>query len=165
MSAIISSCGRYRYVLTRSIPQPIRWNKRCLFVMLNPSTADATQDDPTIRRCLGFAKREGCTSLSVVNLFAYRATHPDELLALDPRECVGPDNDLHIRQQIAWAMTTGIIVAAWGSHKAAKVRSKEVGQMLGESAVALKINGDGQPAHPLYLAASTPLVPFPWWRK
>src|SRR5689334_20041621 len=71
-SAVLSPCGLYRYRLTR------RWGDgpALLFVMLNPSTADATEDDPTIRRCTGFAKREGMPAIEVVNLFAWRATDP-----------------------------------------------------------------------------------------
>src|SRR5262249_14212908 len=91
-AAVISDCGRYRYSLTR------RWGDaaepRALFVMLNPSTADAEQDDPTIRRCIGFAKAWGMGSLEVVNLYALRATDPAALLsAPDP---IGPKNDTMI---------------------------------------------------------------------
>ena len=95
MSAIISPCGRYRYVLKRNLPQAIRWVKPCLFVMLNPSVADAELDDPTIRRCIGFAKREGCTELTVVNLFAYRSTDPEGLL-IQTRDPIGDMNDAYI---------------------------------------------------------------------
>ena len=75
--AVISDCGNYRYLLTREISEPLfSRGPACCFVMLNPSTADAQQDDPTGRRCMGFARREGCVGLSVVNLYGLRATKP-----------------------------------------------------------------------------------------
>lgn len=155
MSAVISECGKYRYVLTRKIPQPIRWNKPCLFVMLNPSIADAEIDDPTIRRCLGFASREGCTSLTVVNLFAYRATSPVHLGRT--RDPVGPENDRHIQEQVA-AHASGWIVAAWGSHKIAIARSKHVWPMLGDVYCLGKTTALGMPGHPLYVRKDQPFV-------
>ena len=79
-TATISPCGSYRYTLTRDLGLAMKPKRPCLFVMLNPSTADALMDDRTIRRCKGFATREGCTSLTVVNLFAFRATNPDDTL-------------------------------------------------------------------------------------
>ncbi|MFD3920195.1 DUF1643 domain-containing protein [Streptomyces sp. NPDC058595] len=90
-TALISDCGRYRYRLTRTWgPGPA-----AVMVMLNPSTADGTQDDPTVRRCVTFADAWGCGGLIVVNLYAWRATKRAELkLAPDP---VGPDNDAHLR--------------------------------------------------------------------
>ena len=77
-TAIISPCGRYRYVITRRVPQAVRWVKPMLFVCLNPSVADATVPDPTLTRCVGYAQRELCTELTIVNLFAFRATYPKE---------------------------------------------------------------------------------------
>jgi hypothetical protein len=84
--AVLSDCGTYRYSLTRLLPNLFaKQGKHVVFVMLNPSTADASHDDPTIRRCKGFAGREWATLMSVVNLFGYRATRPGELyLADDP---------------------------------------------------------------------------------
>lgn len=111
MSAVISSCGRYRYRLTRS------WDaskNKLVFVMLNPSTADAEQDDPTIRKCIGFAKRLGYGGIEVVNLFAYRATDPKELRRQQRADIdiVGPENDRFIAEA---ADTHGnTIVFAWG---------------------------------------------------
>lgn len=96
MSAYIvtsaSISGDYRYRLGRA------WagGPTCTFIMLNPSTADADQDDPTIRRCVGFAKALGCGALEVVNLYAYRATNPRDLLRQDER--VGPENDYWLRE-------------------------------------------------------------------
>src|SRR5579885_3397338 len=110
MTAIVSDCDKYRYLLTRpaEVESPLR--SSAVFVMLNPSTADATLDDPTIRRCRGFAKAWGCNGLVVANLFAYRATNPKELkLADDP---IGPDNDKILREL---AKEHYDIVCAWGS--------------------------------------------------
>lgn len=90
-SAEISPCGQYRYKLMRSILQVVGWDKPALFIMLNPSTADADIDDPTVRRCIGFAKREMCSSLTVVNLYALRATDPRQLMK--HQNPVGPLND------------------------------------------------------------------------
>ena len=105
--AVISECGRYRYSLLRE------WNAgrpRLCIVMLNPSTADANKDDPTIRRCIGFARRDGYGSIVVVNVAAFRATKPkDMLMAADP---VGPENDAAL-----WfgAMQSEAVLVAWGT--------------------------------------------------
>lgn len=156
MGAIISDCGKYRYVLTRDIKQPVRWNMPCLFVMLNPSKADAELDDRTIRRCIGFAEREGCTSLTVVNLYALRSTDPTKLLI--DEDPIGPDNDRHILEQIE-KHSVGIIVAAWGSHKKALTRAIQVMSKFND-AYCLGTNKDGQPKHPLYLSKNQPLIDF-----
>lgn len=109
-SALISHDGRYRYALER------RWNKenpkRCLFVMLNPSIADADIDDPTIRRCIGFAKKFDCGGLTVVNMFAFRATNPAEL-GKSPNP-VGYNNNFILALEVM-KPTNGLIIAAWGS--------------------------------------------------
>lgn len=148
-SAIISPCGMYRYTLHRNIPQPMRWVKPCLFCLLNPSTADATTDDPTLRRGMGFAKEWGCTSLTFVNLFAYRATDPRQLKeAVDP---VGPENVNHIIEQINKHFRIGIIVVAWGSH-ALTGRQRRVQHLFAQhGAQCFGTNKDGSPRHPLYL--------------
>jgi hypothetical protein len=158
-SATISPCGLYRYTLHRRIPSALRWIRPCLFVMLNPSTADASQDDPTIRRCLGFAKREGCTGLTVVNLFALRATDPAELAKHD--DPFGPDNHLHLRAQFD-AHRTGIIVAAWGAHPMAHdLGNAEVfSELCSLGALCLGMTKHGSPRHPLYVKSDQPLVPW-----
>jgi hypothetical protein len=108
--ADLSPCGTYRYLLGRRVGDGQR---AALFVMLNPSTADASDDDPTIRRCRRFARREGCGLLEVVNLFAYRATDPVALrLAEDP---VGPANDHFISKAVERA---ALVVVAWASSTA-----------------------------------------------
>ena len=109
--ADFSLCGRYRYRLTREWgPQQLS----ILFVMLNPSVASADKDDPTIRRCVHFAKREGYDRMDVVNLFAHRATDPREILRmLDKDEPYGPRNQSVIERAVQDA---GVIVCAWGAH-------------------------------------------------
>lgn len=154
--ATISDCGLYRYSLLR------HWGheqgNRMLMIMLNPSTADASVDDPTIRRCIAFAKGFGYHGLVVTNLFAFRATDPGDLrLADDP---VGPDNDKFIR-------TAGTLyseaVCAWGAHGVLARRDGVVRAMLNERGVktfALGLTKDGQPRHPLYLKGSAERIPL-----
>jgi hypothetical protein len=142
--AVLSSDGRYRYTLYRlwddSLPE-VTW------VMLNPSTADAEQDDPTIRKCVGFAQRWGCGSIRVVNLFAYRATNPRELtLADDP---VGPINVPTLA-----VATNGFCVAGWG---AAKTPPKPLDVIAHKPLWCLGVTKSGDPRHPLYVSYETPL--------
>lgn len=154
-SAILSDDGRYRYLLTRTWAEaPLT----CLFVMLNPSTADADIDDPTIRRCIKYAQDWGYASLSVVNLFAYRATDPVAMLAAD--DPIGPDNDAHIAAAVAAA---SLIVCGWGNN-APIGRSTDVLKIvrsLGKTPKGLKFTNRGEPSHPLYLRASLKPMEFP----
>jgi hypothetical protein len=160
--AMLSRCQTYRYSLRRT------WNEDLpgvLFIMLNPSTADAEIDDPTIRRCIGFAKAWGCGCISVVNLFAFRTPSPAVMMANGLESAVGPLNDAHIKELIEAFRDPGdYIVAAWGSHgsdKRIKWRVDEVVSMLplGElSALGFTKNAD--PRHPLYCRAD--LTPMPW---
>ena len=152
-SAELSPCGLYRYTLER------RWDDRppALFVMLNPSTADASEDDPTIRRCIGFARDWGYGGLLVGNLYAYRATDPAVLweaagAGIDP---VGPLNDRRLRELRRRA---ALAVAAWGAHKLVG-RAAHVMDLLGELHV-LRLTKHGQPGHPLYVPKST--LPTRW---
>lgn len=147
-SAVIDPTGTYRYSLARQLGgngPGIAW------VMLNPSTADASIDDPTIRKICGFSKRWGYSLLTVVNLFALRSTDPKALKKhQDP---VGPDNDAHIRAAVASATT---VVCAWGNHGALLDRDIAVRKLIhgaGKAAVVLGLNDTGprkQPVHPLY---------------
>jgi hypothetical protein len=143
--ATFSPCGRFRYRLWRT------WKKGgrlVTFIGLNPSTADATADDPTIRRCVGFAKAWGFGGVSVVNLFAFRATDPRELKrAVDP---TGPKNDAHLFAAAAEAVK---VVAAWGVHGSHRGRDEEVIELLRKSgirATCLQRTAAGHPRHPLY---------------
>ncbi|TAA12425.1 DUF1643 domain-containing protein [Pseudoxanthomonas winnipegensis] len=148
--AMVSPCGRYRYSLGRA---GLLGSGTVLFVMLNPSTADADVDDPTIRRCVSFAASWGFKRLEVANLFAFRATDPKAMaLAEDP---VGPDNDLHL---MCAAARAGLVICAWGVNgvhlqRAARVRAMLTG--AGHRLHHLGLTKDGHPKHPLYLAAAT----------
>lgn len=153
MSAVISECGKYRYRLIRDLG--MMGNGACCFVMLNPSTADAVLDDPTIRRCIGYARTLGCARLEVVNLFAYRSTSPDVLYGMSKAMAIGPENDRHIAEA---CNASRIVICAWGNHGALFDRSSEVLGIIraqqGAKPMALKINkASGQPGHPLYLKA------------
>lgn len=153
-SAIISECGRYRYRLTREV-DPLE-PRRVLWMMLNPSTADATNDDPTIRRLKGFSTRWGCGAFTVVNLYALRSPSPQDLWKVsDP---VGPDNDAWIAGECAKVDT---VVAAWGAHG----KSDRVSRVLSlirrcRDVMCLGMTQAGAPKHPLYLPNETELVEY-----
>jgi hypothetical protein len=151
----------YRYLLTRRIGGDLPLlltptNGILLFVMLNPSTADETSDDATIRRCKGFATDWGYGQLEVVNLFALRATSPRRLLD-DPRAAVGPENDGHVSDAIHRAHRIVCAWGAWGAHDRLRFRVAETNQMLhGAPWCHLGLTDDGEPRHPLRLARTTP---------
>jgi hypothetical protein len=149
-SAVISPDGLYRYRLDRRwAPGPtITW------VMLNPSTANSTTDDPTLKRVTNYSRAWGFGALTVANLYAWRATNPRELWQTpDP---VGPENDRHLIEA-----ASGVeVVAAWGAN-ARPGRIAEVLALPGMGRVqALEVTKAGQPKHPLYLRGN--LVPFLW---
>lgn len=149
--ADISNDGKYRYRLWRS------WGagSRCVFVMLNPSTADHTKNDQTIRKCMGFAKLWGHTGIEIVNLFAFRSRKPENLpLVEDP---VGPRNDEAI---LAAVRSWDRVVCAWGNNGGLHGRNATVVRMLKAecSPTALKHTKLSQPQHPLYLPYETKLV-------
>ena len=180
-SAVFSEDGRYRYRLDRmwspaavdgdedaSRPHAIARHGECnvlLIVGLNPSTADGSCDDPTIRRCLDFAKRWGHTSMAVVNLFAFRSTAPRGLRAAD--DPVGPANDAAILEAASRASR---ILCAWGAGSGgtlamANGRATEVLALLAACGYAprlccLKVLQRGQPQHPLYVRKDRLPVPF-----
>jgi hypothetical protein len=144
--------GRYRYVLRR------RWGAEPRYVLwcaLNPSTADAEQDDPTIRRELAFARAWGFQAFVKVNLFALRSTDPDVLRW--HRDPIGPGNDAAIAQAAAGA---ALVVAAWGAFPLARKRAEAVLPLLGPEVWCLGRTKDGAPRHPLYLPASAQLERF-----
>lgn len=158
-TAEISPDGLYRYWLER------HWGGcntgHATFVMLNPSTADATSDDPTIRRCMGFARAWGLDGITVVNLYALRSTDPKGLwMADDP---VGPSNDgwLEVAAHIA-ARQNAPTVAAWGaSARADRVALVEATfQLFGAPLQSLGTTKAGQPRHPLYLPGTAQLQPW-----
>lgn len=153
-TAEISPCGLYRYLLTRI------WDYKkpgVLWIMLNPSTADGLQDDATIRRCVGYAKEWGAGSIWVVNLFAYRATKPPDLI-LFTSDPVGPDNDTWINKALdAHRGRADLILVGWGSHGSHKKlkgrRDQVLRQLPVEDTHCLDTTSTGDPKHPLRLAS------------
>ena len=159
--ANFSRCRQYRYALWRQWGDNQRgdnkWDDDEPFVLilgLNPSTADHRQDDPTIRRCIGFAKSWGYQRLCVANLFAYRATYPKDLFSAD--DPIGPKNDAWLRRL---ARNSDKVIAAWGSHGHFLDRDTHVLRYL-THLHAIRVNQSGSPAHPLYLPKH--LTPSPW---
>jgi hypothetical protein len=158
VSAVISECGRYRYRLDRTWDEPMDGKAGYVaWVMLNPSTADAELDDPTIRRCIAFTRSWGYSALSVVNLFALRATDPTQLrVSTDP---VGPENNAHLIEVTAGSQLT---VAAWGSSWPGPLADyvRRVGAELRQpgDVRCLGRTGQGDPRHPLYVKGTTELV-------
>lgn len=151
--ATFSPCHTYRYTLWRSWGDDTPKNF-VMFIGLNPSTADAFQDDPTIRRCIGFAQSWGYGALCMANLFAFRATEPADMrAALDP---IGPDNDKTLTDLAACASK---IVAAWGTHGAHLGRDKQVLALLPDL-YCLRQTKQGHPAHPLYLPKTLSPIPY-----
>ncbi len=156
-AAVISDCGTFRYRLTRY------WGpgKFLPFVMLNPSTADASVDDPTIRRCMSFARREGAGGIVVANLCAFRSPSPAALdKAADP---FGPGNQDHLWQVAVGAVADNMpIVCAWGAHGHQRGDRYVVDLFHKEGArlVCLGTTADGHPRHPLYIKGDQPLIPF-----
>ena len=149
--AVFSPCQRYRYLLRRRVGLA---STNCLFIMLNPSTADATRDDPTVRRCKDFAHFWDFRILTVANIFALRCTDPIDLKLsdLDP---VGSDNDDWLT--IA-AKKADRIVVAWGNGGRLLRRSDAVRALLKEASavppVYLELTSQGEPRHPLYVPKS-----------
>lgn len=154
MNAILSDCGLYRYTLTREIDTPDHLVLGpLLFIMLNPSKADATIDDNTIKSCMRFARRECADVMTVVNLFGLRSTDPKFLYGHpDP---IGPDNDNHVASEIM-RHDKSRIIAAWGREKIAQEKGALLRAAYGPF-MCLGQNQDGSPHHPLYLPTITPL--------
>lgn len=143
-SAVISECQTYRYSLSRTWDESL---KKVGFIMLNPSTADHREDDPTIRRCIAFAKAWGYGGIVVANLFALRSTDPKALK--EHKEPVGPHNDEHILSLIKDCEE---VVCAWGVHGKLNGRDRVVMNLIsGGNVVAIKVTKDGSPGHPLYV--------------
>lgn len=157
--AVISECGTYRYWLERIWD----WDKAILpWVMLNPSTADHREDDPTIRRVIDYGRRWGYGGIVVVNLFGLRATNPREL-AIHP-DPVGPENDDYLRMAAGF-VRGGTLMVAWGANHAihprveptlAALRDVEVPPVLH----SLGVTKFGNPKHPLYVLAT--VEPATW---
>ena len=186
--AIFSPCRRWRYTLRRVWEQPrrmfedsgadmlgrpiIAMSPRAMvaFIGLNPSTADETKDDPTVRRCVGFAKRWGFGGMFMLNIFAFRSTDPKELYAQE--DPVGTENNHYITQVIQQP-GVGLVVACWGNHGGDSIKGRWSGFADRGSEVVWRVQsagrlnfcrlGDltklGQPRHPLYLKGD--LMPVP----
>jgi len=165
--AVLSNDGRYRYYLER------HWNDlgsgTLGWVMLNPSTADALEDDPTIRRCRGFSEGLGYSGMVVCNLMAYRSTDP-RLLPNDPELAEGPLRDSYL---VRMALECDDIILAWGAGRPKAYTQERVTDtldMLRRARSVTSIPGcflhclgttkSRDPKHPLYLAADTPLEPW-----
>jgi hypothetical protein len=159
-AAEFSSDRLHRYRLDRA------WDltnaRRMVVIGLNPSTADELVDDPTIRRCIGFAKRENCGGLIMVNLYTLRATNPADLKAATHRGAGSTNDDFILA---ACKAPNAIVLAAWGSHGSwIWTRAGVVDRLLRENSIHLYTLGltrDGQPRHPLYVKADVPLQEYP----
>jgi hypothetical protein len=152
--ALISECGLFRYWLLR------RWGDGplLLFVMLNPSTADAKLDDATIRRCATFAFVHGFAGFYVVNLYAYRATKPADLKRAG--YLVGPENDAHFQRLMKQCQD---VCVGWGANAAGLERPRVVLKMLRDAGIkpkALAVTRGGHPQHPLMLHSDARLQEF-----
>ncbi len=155
--AIFSEDRRHRYMLQR------RWSDGSLmvWVMLNPSTADETIDDPTIRRCIGFARRRGCdgrafSGIHVVNVMAFRATSPKECLEAD--DPFGPENAKYLR--VAAYCGGWKVVCAWGTKAPAKYVKLALEALQPATLFCLGTTKDGSPKHPLYVRGDAALVRY-----
>ena len=158
-AAIISKDGLYRYSLKRT------WDarkERVLFIMLNPSTADAIKDDQTIKKCVGFAQRWGYGGITVGNLFALRSRDPNGLLG--PHDPVGPKNNAYLQQL---AKECPVVVAAWGNSadksrlsRLFRQRQSFIKELLQGRMQCLGTNKDGTPKHPVLPAYKTSLKPY-----
>lgn len=150
--AVFSPDRLWRYRLWRC------WNPdlpAVLFIGLNPSTADETEPDPTITRCMDFAERWGFGTYLMGNLYAFRSTKPKGMKATtDP---IGPENDQHLADMIKQAFK---VIVAWGSHKGIDDRAKQVLEMIREP-YCLKLTKEGYPQHPLYIRGDTVPIRYP----
>ena len=153
--AVISDCGKYRYLLRRT------WDynrPRALLVMLNPSTADATLDDATIRSCVRLLNGQGYGSMEVVNVYAYRATDPSELTKqADP---FGPRNETTIAAAVG---RCDVVICAWGAYPPARQHASRLLNEVRSRRPATYCFGKtkaGAPKHPLYIKSGTPLQVF-----
>lgn len=155
--AIFSDCRRWRYSLWRRFSDiPCRPKQFCAFIGLNPSTADETIDDPTVRRCIRFAKSWNFGGMIMLNLFAYRATDPNVMKAFP--HPVGEFNDFTIDTV---CRSVGQVVCCWGNHGSFQNRSDHVGEILSDVPTwCFGTTKTGEPKHPLYLRGDSELIFF-----
>lgn len=150
-SAVFSPCRKWRYSLFRIWDDSIR---PVAFIGLNPSTADEENDDPTVRRCINYARAWGAGGLVMLNAFAYRATDPRDMKAA--RDPVGPDNDKALAFN---AKAASLVVAAWGVHGAFMDRGEAVRRLV-PGLHCLGVTKEGFPKHPLYLRKDLKAFPY-----
>jgi hypothetical protein len=158
--ALFSPDMLYRYLLTREWDATL---SKLVVIGLNPSTATAEIDDPTIRRCVGYGKAWGYGGLAMLNLFAYRATDPKAMVAAAKRDVdvIGPVNDAVLD---LYATAGRTILCAWGAHGSLRWRSETVVKRLSKmypNLVCLGRTSAGEPKHPLYLRANLSPVGYP----
>lgn len=158
-NAVISDCKMYRYWLKRV------WDEKlpmAIYVMLNPSTADATENDQTIRLCMSWARKLGRGGIGVVNLFSYRSTYPHELLSALSNGvdmAVGPDTEAYYKAAIE-AFPNALYIAAWGNYGHLVDRGRQVSKYFEAAGAPLHCIGvtkDGSPRHPLRVPYSNPV--------
>lgn len=167
--AIFSPCRTWRYTLRRVwpdlfdglFPSPPRADKMVAFIGLNPSTADEVENDPTVRRCINFAKRWGYGGMFMLNIFAYRSTDPDKLYVVE--DPVGAFNDRYILKVVDQA---ALVIGCWGNHGKLQGRGWELIRLIQSEQSADRqlyrlgaLTNMGQPRHPLYLKGD--LLPEP----
>lgn len=163
-AAELSSCGVWRWTLERHWPEEAGYEGIFAAIGLNPSTADALIDDRTVRKLMGFARRERCASYVMLNAFAFRATDPKDLKVAAKTNgvdwAIGAENDAAI---LRWVKKARFVLAAWGRHAQLGDRHRKLAAMLQDNGVPLlcfSSNLDGTPIHPLYQRDDAPLVPW-----
>lgn len=148
--AAFSDCETYRYYLRRTWDRSL---SRVCFVLCNPSTATEIVNDPTITRCIGFAKAWDCGGIDIVNIFALRSTDPAALYkARDP---IGEHNDEAIKEAVARCRIT---MVAWSNHGKLDARGCRVAKMiapLSNTIWCFGLTGSNYPKHPLYLKSDS----------
>ena len=140
--ASLSVDRKYRYLLSRV------WDETkpmVTIIGLNPSTADEKEDDPTIRRCINYAKSWDYGGIYMLNLFAFRATQPSDMFKAS--EPIGEENDIYIK---TYSKKVDKVICAWGNHGKYQNRSNHIKNSV-DNLYYLKLNQTGEPAHPLYL--------------
>lgn len=145
-------CGPYRYLLWRE------WHPDrpgLLWIMLNPSTANETEEDPTLRRCMTFSRAWSYGKLEVVNLYAWRTPSPSDLACVPSP--IGSENDCYIQKA---ALRAARIIVAWGAHPIAQERARQVLALLNQPVWCLGTTRAGHPRHPLYLRREAEPCPF-----
>jgi len=150
--ALFSACRKYRFALWRE------WNNdlpKIMFIGLNPSKANEVKPDNTVTRVINFSKKWGYGGVYMMNLFTFVSPYPADLLKIDLNNPTYLANDY----MIMYAQKSEKIVCAWGTFKAARVRSVEVLQMFGKT-YCLGVNSDGSPKHPLYLKSDCELIEY-----